>query len=111
MSRATSHEIECPECGHKQETHVWHSVNVSLDPELKEQLFNGKINLFACSECEQKSLINVPLLYHDMHNQFCIQYFPFDALEDSNFLEQFSAEGELLMPDRKGTRLNSSHYS
>jgi predicted RNA-binding Zn-ribbon protein involved in translation (DUF1610 family) len=66
MSRLTFHEIECPECGLKQKVNIYESVNVTHDPDLKEELLQGKINIFKCHKCGHQSIINNPLLYHDM---------------------------------------------
>jgi predicted nucleic-acid-binding Zn-ribbon protein len=60
MSKMTIHNLECPHCGNKQETKVWHSVNVKLDPELKRKLFDAQINLFSCEKCGKKTFINAP---------------------------------------------------
>ena len=76
MTQTKSQRLKCPKCGHLQETVVWTSLDVSLDPKLREKLFNDEINVFVCDKCENKALINVALLYHDMHRQYCVQYFP-----------------------------------
>ncbi len=41
-------ELNCPKCGDKQETTIYESINVSLDPTLKERLYRGEINTFHC---------------------------------------------------------------
>jgi hypothetical protein len=48
MTEMESHKLNCPKCGHLQDTVVWTSLNVSLDPDLREKLFNGEINVFIC---------------------------------------------------------------
>ena len=68
---------------------MWDSINVSLDPELKEKLFRAEINLFECESCGEKNHIDAPLLYHDMELQFCVQYCPSEELGDPEFLAQF----------------------
>lgn len=93
----TPHDLQCPHCGHKQETMVWDSINVSLDPELKTKLYAAEINLFECEKCQKKTFINAPLLYHDMGMQFCVQYYPPQALDDERFHRQFNADGSLAM--------------
>jgi CpXC protein len=95
MSKMTIHNLECPHCGNKQETKVWHSVNVKLDPELKRTLFDAQINLFSCEKCGKKTFINAPLLYHDMTQQFCVQYYPPEVLDNPKFFLQFNPDGSL----------------
>src|ERR1039458_4857917 len=92
MSKMTIHNLECPHCGNKQETKVWHSVNVKLDPELKRKLFDAQINMFSCEKCGKKTFINAPLLYHDMTQQFFVQYYPPESLDEREFFLQFDPE-------------------
>ena len=87
MSKMTIHNLECPHCGNKQETKVWHSVNVKLDPELKRKLFDAQINMFSCEKCGKKTFINTPLLYHDMTQQFFVQYYPPESLDQREFFQ------------------------
>ena len=94
MTQMDSHKINCPQCGNIQDTVVWSSLNVTLDPDLRRKLFNGEINVFVCEKCENKALINVSLLYHDMHRQYCVQYFPEEALRDPEFLKNFTKDGK-----------------
>jgi hypothetical protein len=88
------HELTCPQCGNTQEVTVWDSLNVSIDPELRNRLFNADINIFKCESCDNKAIINVPLLYLDMNRQYCVQYYPPEAIEDDNFLAQFTPDGK-----------------
>lgn len=87
--------IECPECGKKQITTIWRSMNVSTDPEIKSSLFEGKINIFECDACGYSGFIPVPLLYHDMEKKFCVQYYPFELIDQEEFFIQFDMDGGL----------------
>jgi predicted nucleic-acid-binding Zn-ribbon protein len=97
MSKMTPHNLECPHCGNKQEAMMWDSVNVTLDSESKRTLFDAQINLFSCEKCGKKTFINTPLLYHDMTQQFCVQYYPPEAVDDPKFFRQFNPDGSLAM--------------
>jgi len=88
-------ELACPTCQTEQKCTIWSSVNANTDPELKEQLLNGTLNLFTCAKCGNSAMVNAPLLYHDMQEAFWVQYHPFDWLGEENLLEEFSAEGEI----------------
>jgi RNA polymerase subunit RPABC4/transcription elongation factor Spt4 len=85
--------IECPECEKKQLTTIWRSINVTLDPDARASLFEGKINVFECDSCGYSGFIPVPLMYHDMDRKFCVQYYPFELLDKEDFFIQFDAEG------------------
>lgn len=93
MTRQRYVELECPMCHAKQSVTLYDSINVTLDPSLKEKLFNGEINVFQCGKCNERIFVSLPLLYHDMDRHFLVQYYPFDIIEDREFLKQFSKEG------------------
>ena len=96
MTRVSSHELECSHCGFKQNVNIWESINVSLDPDLRQRLFQGQINVFKCQKCEKETFISVPLFYHDMEKGFSVQFFPLDWLQDESLLlDAFTREGEL----------------
>lgn len=69
---------------------MWSSVNVTIDPELKEQLFNAEINRFACKRCGHEAFMPVSLLYHDMEGKFCIQFYPAEQLYEEDFYDNFT---------------------
>ena len=57
--------IVCPECGHEQEIHVIPSVNVTLDPEMREKVLSGEIFLFTCEKCGFSGFAGYPFIYED----------------------------------------------
>ena len=93
-------QLKCPHCGNIQDSIVWTSVNVTVNPELKEKLFDGEINTLMCEKCNEKNFINAPLLYHDMEHRFCVQYYPSESIEDDEFFDKFTPDGKLLMSPR-----------
>jgi len=95
MSHRTEQEITCPECGNEQRAFVWDSLNVSLDPSLRQRLFDGQINTFKCTSCGLEAFVSVPLFYHDMTRQLCVQYLPPEMLDDPSSFELYTTEGEL----------------
>lgn len=42
-------EVDCPICKQKHIMTFYNSVNVQLNPELKEKVFNREINAYPCS--------------------------------------------------------------
>jgi hypothetical protein len=110
MSQMVMHKLACLECGHEHEAAVWNSVNVSLDPELRQKLFDAEINLFKCVSCGKTAFINVPLLYHDMKRQYCVQYYPPLAIDDEAFLQQFTRDAKLDMTKFPGGMFERTNY-
>lgn len=97
MSKMEKEMLACPQCGVEQETEVWDSINVALNPELQEKLFKTEINVFSCSQCGSTALINSPLLYTDIEKKICVQFYPPELIEEDTFLEFFDEEGNLEM--------------
>lgn len=98
MTMMDSHSITCPHCGNVQESVMWTTINVSNEPSLKKMLMEGMINTFVCKKCHEKRFIAIPLLYHDMDQKFCVQYYPTQVLDDE-FLRQFNADGSYAFKD------------
>ena len=48
MSKCHKEEFICPKCQGKGEFDLWESMNVDLNPELREKLFSGEILTFRC---------------------------------------------------------------
>jgi len=112
MSKSTNETITCPECGHEQQVTLWHSINTKLDPELREELFEARINQFTCEGCGKEALLSCPLLYHDMDLNFCVHYLPPQVLEDDSLYEQYEAAFPLRMkgfPANMAAHLASPH--
>ena len=89
MTLDSTQDLDCPKCGHSQEVTIWQSVNATLDPSLRELLAERRINAFHCDECGFAAYLGVPLLYHDMRQRFCVQFYPAEAIADDDFIARF----------------------
>lgn len=88
-------EVECPDCGEWQKTTVWRTLNATLDPEAKDALLRGEINVFRCGTCDVVEPLPVDLLYHDMRKRFCVQFYPVHWLDDDGFFDRFTRDADL----------------
>ena len=90
----------CPVCGHKQLAEFYQAINVKLNPELKEKLFNGQLNMFTCEECGKKAVVDLVFLYHDMDKRFCVQYCPVELVvqQSDKLSEMYTVDGKLNVP-------------
>lgn len=93
MSVRETVEVTCPACGEHSSATIWRSMSVSQDPDAKELLLAGSVNVFACPKCRYESLVDTDFLYHDMEHRFCVQYYPYERLADDGFLGHFTVEG------------------
>jgi Zn ribbon nucleic-acid-binding protein len=95
MSVRETVEAKCPACNEESQVSIWRSMNVTLDPDAKELLLAGNVNVFQCPKCGYESLLDVDFLYHDMEKRFCVQFYPYERLSDDGFLANFTADGTL----------------
>ncbi len=89
MTQQAMQSIQCSKCETTQEVPVWSSLNVGLDPGLRQRLFQGEINKFCCSNCQYTAFLDSALLYHDMRREFAVQYYPPQYLNDPKFFGHF----------------------
>lgn len=81
MSKMHKEFLKCPDCGREIEYDYWDSVNVSLDPKLKEYVLDGSIFNCSCICGYDKNLVH-PFLYHDMNKKLLIQLTSIDEVEE-----------------------------
>lgn len=101
--------IVCPECGHEQELTVTPSVNVTVDPEMREKVMSGDLFLFTCEKCGFSGFAGFPFIYEDKEtNGGFLLYLEPDCQDRSVGIEGDVADQVLLqnMTMRLVTTLN-----
>jgi hypothetical protein len=88
MSRKFEGKIPCSNCKRVFVASLYSSVNVTVNPELKEKVFNEEIKNVICPYCRHKTKVNNKLLYHDMDNCFALEYNPFKTNDSSTNKEK-----------------------
>ena len=74
MSLSEEQPITCPGCNATSVARIHRSVNVTMEPALKEQLLTGRLFGFACPSCGRVSRVVHPeLVYHDVRRGLLIQ--------------------------------------
>lgn len=76
MSRKQEMPFECPECGVRGSVTIYTSINVTLNPELKELIWNDTLNLARCPGCGVEGRLDTNVMYHDMKNEFVVWFQP-----------------------------------
>jgi hypothetical protein len=74
MSRTEETTLTCPACAHEQAFTMWTSVNVTLDPELKQRLLDRSLIALSCEHSGQTADVQYNLLYHDMQANLMVWY-------------------------------------
>lgn len=69
-------QIACPNCGNPFQTPLYTVVDVTQQPELKQALLTGRLNVAVCPKCGMATMLGVPLVYHDAAKQLCLVYIP-----------------------------------
>lgn len=72
MSTQTSRMFTCPKCEKDYEVITWDSINVQLDPDLREKLFHNEVFKFECPHCHSVYQIVYPCLYHNPEEKFIV---------------------------------------
>lgn len=71
-------QITCPACQTPFMGEVFQIVDVGLQPELKQLLLTGGLNVVQCPSCGTTTRVSTPFLYHDPdHEQFMV-YVPLE---------------------------------
>lgn len=81
MARSTEMTFTCP-CGTTFTSTVYHTVNVTLEPDLLYKLLAGSLNTPTCPNCGRKAATAQPFLYHDMARGLFAYVHPHDAVSE-----------------------------
>lgn len=103
MSQLRKERIECPECHQEGEFDLWTSVNVDLDPELREKIFSDELFMYHCPHCGKVTGIPAGTLYHDMKHRFML-FFDFFKPENYDYAPMEMPEG---LPLQEGYRFRT----
>ncbi|MFN0118176.1 MAG: CpXC domain-containing protein [Elusimicrobiota bacterium] len=78
MSVIVPKDVVCPECQYPNQTEVWSSISVHEDPELRDILLGGELNMTQCESCKEFFYAESFLLYHDKTAELFAFVYPFD---------------------------------
>jgi hypothetical protein len=57
--------VTCPQCNQPFTVELHSIIDVGIQPELKQRLLNGELNVARCPRCGAVGAIGTPILYHD----------------------------------------------
>lgn len=72
MSKTIQAEVTCSRCDHNYDLVVYSSVNVTINPELKESVMTEAIFKSTCIHCDFMNYGVHDILYHDMDRKYMI---------------------------------------
>ncbi len=76
MSLLTEKEIDCPACRFPNNAEIWTVITVKTEPELRDLLLGGEINLVKCASCKEVFYANEFFLYHDQDRELMAFVYP-----------------------------------
>ena len=82
--------VTCPHCGAIGEYSAYQSVNVTLNPELRDKMDDLSLFTWVCPNCGKKYICSYPFLYHDMERGI-LQYLQVNMPEEK--LEELGYNG------------------
>ncbi len=69
-------QLACPNCRTPIRAQVFTVIDVGVQPELKNYLLAGQLNVAVCPNCGTPAMIAAPLIYHDPAKQLFLIHFP-----------------------------------
>ncbi|HJZ46686.1 MAG TPA: CpXC domain-containing protein [Roseiflexaceae bacterium] len=69
-------QLACPNCRTPMRAQVFTVIDVGVQPELKNYLLAGQLNVAVCPNCGTPAMIAAPLIYHDPAKQLFLVHFP-----------------------------------
>lgn len=86
MENSDQIKFKCPYCATDIESQYHSIINVTQNPDLKRDLFDGKIFLRDCPSCKKQIQIIYDFIYHDMEEKLLFIF----SSSDQDFKEIFA---------------------
>ncbi len=68
--------VACPTCGTRFQTPIEQIMDVRVNPEVKNRLLSGSVNVALCPACGTGGMLNLPFIYHDPQREVALLYLP-----------------------------------
>jgi hypothetical protein len=82
-------QITCPNCSTPYTAEVHQIVDVGRQPELKQMLLSGQLNVAVCPNCGAGGQLSSVVLYHDPDHELFMVYVPQEMQLDQMQQEQY----------------------
>ncbi|MGC9332546.1 MAG: CpXC domain-containing protein [Anaerolineae bacterium] len=71
--------VTCPACGTQFQTPVNQILDVRVNPDAKQMVLGGTVNVAQCPSCGTAGALNLPFLYHDPEQEVALLFLPMEA--------------------------------
>jgi hypothetical protein len=92
MTIAGTATVRCPACDTEQDSKLVQSINTQKDPEAKQRLLRGELNVLVCT-CGKRTQLAATVLFHDPDADYYCQVCPGDEAAIANAADAFRAAG------------------
>jgi len=70
--------VNCPRCRTPIQADVEQLFDLNIDPQAKQRLLSGGVNVVNCPTCGYTGNVSVPIVYHDPDKELLLTFFPPD---------------------------------
>lgn len=84
--------VRCPACGTERDCEIVQSINTRDQPESKQQLLDGTLNVLAC-ECGERTQLAASVLFHDPDADYFCHVVPGGEPAMAKAMRAFRASG------------------
>lgn len=82
-------QINCPNCSTPYTAEVHQIIDVGRQPELKQMILSGQLNVAVCPNCGAGGQLSSIILYHDPDHELLMLYVPPELQMDQMQKEQY----------------------
>jgi hypothetical protein len=93
MSTFNDVDITCEQCGEEFRGTIWTAVHAKQDPELKDLLLGGELNMVMCPQCSHVAYQDHFVLYQDPAAELIVYVYPGSQREDEASLKAMMLQG------------------
>lgn len=93
MSVFNDIDITCEKCSHKFRGAVWTAIHAGEDPELKELLLGGELNMVMCPSCSHTAYQSGFLLYQEPSLELAAYVYPHEQESEADALRTMMMRG------------------
>ncbi len=69
-------QLTCPNCGTPYMADIYQVIDAARQPQLKQMLLSGQLNVAVCPNCGAGGRVATPLLYHDPAHELFMVHVP-----------------------------------
>ena len=88
MSTFNEIDVTCEECEEQFTGTIWTAIHAREDPELKDILLGGELNILTCPKCSYTAYRDHFVLYQDPAAELIAYIYPPDQAAEADFLRE-----------------------